>query len=321
MRRRLVLASAALVLTAAAVLSQQGGSLPASALDAKSRAEVIDALGGALQRTYVYPEKATAMEQALRAKLREGAYDAIEQRDQFAQRLTEDLREIAHDKHLRVLAIRPPQPPAGAGAGLRANPFGETKRLDGNVAYVEILTFGAQKDAAAEAVARTMSAAADAAALILDVRRNGGGSPEIVALISSYLFGDARVHLNSLYWRPLDRTDDFFTDPRVTGSKFGSDKPVFVLTSARTFSAAEEFTYNLQALKRATIVGETTGGGAHPGGAAPLPHGFTAFIPSGRAINPITKTNWEGTGVKPDVAVSADAALDAALKLAAKRDR
>src|SRR6185295_17800434 len=111
----------------------------------------------------------------------------------------------------------------------------------------------------------------------------------------------------------------FFTDPHVDGKKFGPDKPVFVLTSARTFSAAEEFTYNLQARTRATIVGETTGGGAHPGGVASLARGFSAFIPSGRAINPITHTNWEGTGVVPDVRVPADQALDTAQKLAATR--
>jgi C-terminal processing protease CtpA/Prc len=161
-----------------------------------------------------------------------------------------------------------------------------------------------------------MSEVAGAAALIVDVRRNGGGDPGTVALATSYLFGDEPVHLNSLYWRAADRTDDFFTDPRVEGAKFGPSKPLWVLTSARTFSGAEEFAYNLQARKRATIVGETTGGGAHPGGIADLAQGFSAFVPRGRAINPITKTNWEGTGVKPDVAVAADHALETALAAA-----
>jgi len=124
------------------------------------------------------------------------------------------------------------------------------------------------------------------------------------------------VHLNSLYFRPANRTDDFYTDPTVTGRKFGPDKPIYVLTSSRTFSGAEEFAYNLQTRKRATIVGETTGGGANPGRGFPLPYNLTVFVPTGRAINPITKTNWEGVGVKPDVAVDADRALDVALGLA-----
>jgi C-terminal processing protease CtpA/Prc len=161
-----------------------------------------------------------------------------------------------------------------------------------------------------------MDEASDARALIIDLRRNGGGSPGTVALVSSYLFDDEPVHLNSLYWRPSDTTQDFWTDPGVEGRKFGGAKPVYVLTSSRTFSAAEEFTYNLQTRERAVIVGETTGGGAHPGGVVQLPHGLNVFVPSGRAINPITKTNWEGTGIVPDVPVPAADALEAALAAA-----
>ena len=178
-----------------------------------------------------------------------------------------------------------PAPPPGNRPGERSSPFGQTRRLEGNVAYL----------------------------------RQNGGNPNLVALVSSYSFGDEAVHLNSLYWRVPDRTDHFYTDPRVEGRRFGPTKPIYVLTSARTFSGAEEFAYNLQTRKRATVVGETTGGGAHPGGGVALPHGLRVFVPSGRAINPITKTNWEGTGVKPDLAVAADAALAAAHKLALER--
>jgi retinol-binding protein 3 len=148
-------------------------------------------------------------------------------------------------------------------------------------------------------------------ALIFDLRNNGGGDPEMVALISSYLFGDKPVHLNSLYWRPGDKTDEFWTKPNAAANKF-TDKPVYVLTANRTFSAAEEFSYNLKNLKRATIVGETTGGGAHPGSSVRLHEHFAAFIPTGRAISPVTKTNWEGTGVEPDVKVPKEHALKTA---------
>jgi C-terminal processing protease CtpA/Prc len=149
------------------------------------------------------------------------------------------------------------------------------------------------------------------------VRRNGGGSPHTVAMLSSYLF-DQPTHLNSLYWRERDRTDEFWTTREVRGKRFGQGKPVYVLTSRQTFSGAEEFSYNLKALKRATLVGETTGGGAHPGGVRRVHELFTVFVPTGRAINPVTRTNWEGTGVVPDVAVPADEALHRARELAAK---
>src|SRR5262249_4534468 len=129
---------------------------------------------------------------------------------------------------------------------------------------------------------------------------------------SSYLFGGEPVHLNDLYFRPDDSTHQWWTLPHVPGKRFGDKKEVYVLTSKRTFSAAEEFTYNLKNLKRATIIGETTGGRAPPGGGGRLAAHFEMFVPTGRAINPISKTNWEGTGVDPDVKVPADQALKVA---------
>lgn len=288
---------------------------PAVSLDAKARAEVIDAVASELHRAYVFPEKAVAMESRLRAQLTQRAYEAITDPAEFGRRLTEDLQSISRDKHLRVGRAAPA--PAGAPP-MRPSAFGQTRRLDGNIAYIEITSFAFSADEVREETRAIMSKVADAAGLIIDVRANGGGNPTMVALVSSYLFGETPVHLNSLYWRPQNRTDDFYTE-RVEGPRFGPAKPVAVLTSARTFSAAEEFTYNLQARKRATIVGETTGGGAHPGGSATLPHGFRMFVPSGRAINPITKTNWEGTGVIPEVPVPATAALEAAHKFLLSR--
>jgi C-terminal processing protease CtpA/Prc len=160
-----------------------------------------------------------------------------------------------------------------------------------------------------------MTFLANTDALIFDLRQNGGGDPEMVALISSYLFGDKPVHLNSLYWRKGDRTEDFYTKPNLVNKKFG-DKDVYVLTSNYTFSGAEEFSYNLKNLKRATIVGETTGGGANPGGMFRLSEHFGAFIPTGRAVSPITKTNWEGTGVEPDVKAPKEQALKIAYLMA-----
>jgi hypothetical protein len=292
-------------------------------LDDKARAQVVQALIRELHRSYVLPDKVALMDRELNTRLRQNAYDSVVSRLALARTLTLDLQRVNPDKHLHVDA-ECSRGRSGSGPETRPPPsatdrprvFGEVRRLDGNVAYIEIATFGVPGPAAKDEIRDTMSQAADAAAIIFDVRRNGGGEPETVALVSSYVFGAEPVHLNSIYWRVPGRTDDFFTDPRVQGAKFGPTKPVYVLTSGRTFSAAEEFTYNLQTRKRATIVGETTGGGANPGDVVPLPENFSAFVPNGRAINPITNTNWEGTGVKPDVDATMETALDAALKLA-----
>jgi len=169
----------------------------------------------------------------------------------------------------------------------------------------------------AEPMSTTMSKLAAAKALIIDLRENGGGSPEGVAYMASYLFGDKAVHLNNVYNRQADRTQTSYTSPDLPGRRFGPQKPVYVLTSGFTFSAAEEFAYDLQALGRATIVGEVTGGGAHPVEMHRVSDHWSIFLPTSRSINPITKTNWEGTGVQPGVEVPADQALSKALELAA----
>jgi C-terminal processing protease CtpA/Prc len=195
--------------------------------------------------------------------------------------------------------------------------FVKVERLAGNVGYLELRGF-MHHEAAAEPAAAAMNFLTNTDALIIDLRRNGGGSPRTVALLCSYFFGEKPVHLNSLYWRKDKRTEEFWTEKYLAGKRY-LGKDVYLLTSKRTFSAAEEFCYNLKCLKQATIVGETTGGGAHPGGMAPLGDRFAAFIPTGRAVNPITKTNWEGKGVKPDLAVAADKALETAHQRALER--
>lgn len=294
-------------------------------LDATARQAILRAIVSALSAGYIYPEKVAAVESSLNARQANHAYDAIQSRTTFAQVLTRDIFQVLHDRHVNVgvscsvsaepaRAEPPPLDPA-----IHPRVFGETKRLAGDVAYVEVRSFGAPAELARAEIQKVMSAIADANALLLDIRSNPGGNPETLALLSSYLFDEARVHLNSLVWRGATTTQDFFTDPRVKGPKFGSKKPVYVLAGGGTFSAAEEFAYNLQSLKRAQIVGEATGGGAHPGGSAPLPYGLSLRVPSGRAINPVTKTNWEQTGVRPDVPVAADQALEAAHKLALER--
>ncbi|HET7731842.1 MAG TPA: S41 family peptidase [Usitatibacter sp.] len=282
-----------------------------------TRAQVIEATLAAIDKSYVFPEVGERMAKAVKERERMGAYDGIASAREFARALTADLQQVSRDKHLRV-AYRPGAEGAPPPRPLLKNHgFEKAEMLPGNIGYLEVSSFQGTGEEAARAAAEAMAIVADADALIVDLRRNGGGSPHTVAMLSSYLF-DEPTHLNSLYWRERDRTDDFWTTREVQGRRFGQKKPVYVLTSKRTFSGAEEFSYNLKALKRATLIGETTGGGAHPGGVRRVHELFTVFVPTGRAINPITKTNWEGTGVAPDVEVPAEQALDRARELALK---
>lgn len=297
-------------------------------IDSATRSAVIDNLIKGLNDAYVFPETAKRMETDLRSRLNAKEYDSVTSARAFAEKLTADLQAISKDKHLRVryssqvIPVRRERTEPTAEEKERNSWFSKrvnfgferVERMNGNVGYIDLRGFSDHENGAAT-VAAAMTFLANTEAIIFDLRQNGGGSPEMVALISSYLFGDKPVHLNSLYWRKGDRTEDFWTKPDAAKVKF-PNKDVYILTSDRTFSAAEEFTYNLKNLKRATIIGETTGGGAHPGGVERLSDHFGVFIPTGRAISPITKTNWEGTGVEPDIKVPKDQALKTAYVMA-----
>ena len=306
------------------VAQQPNGQMPDMTIDNATRTAVIDTLFKELNDSYVFPEVAKRMETDIRNRMKNKEYDNVTSAQEFAKKLTEDLQSISKDKHLNVrfsknvIPVRQErrEPTAEEKADYesflkRINyGFEKVERLPGNVGYIDLRGFSDER-LGAETVAAAMGFLANTDALIFDLRNNGGGSPEMVALISSYLFGDKPVHLNSLYWRKENRTEDFYTKPEVAAKKF-TDKDIYVLTSNRTFSGAEEFSYNLKNLKRATIIGETTGGGAHPGGTVRLGDHFGVFIPTGRAISPITKTNWEGTGVEPDIKVPKEQALKTA---------
>src|SRR5918998_487803 len=307
---------------------------PDMTVDAAARKEVVENLLKRLNEAYVFPDTAAKVERAVRERLDKGEYDKLTSAKQFAERLTADLQEVSRDKHLRVRYSHRPIPVRAGGPGepsasereqfrremSRMNyGFQKVERLPGNVGYVEFRGFY-DPEGGAETVAAVFNFLANTDALIFDLRKNGGGDPKMVALICSYLFGKEPIHLNSLHWRDgkSERVEEFWTLKEVAGRRY-TGKDVYVLTSGRTFSGAEEFSYNLKNLKRATLVGETTGGGANPGGGNRLGPHFGAFIPTGRAVNPITKTNWEGTGVEPDVKVPADQALKVAHLAAVKK--
>lgn len=320
-----------LIVVAAATVSFAQQEQPDLTIDAATRTQVIDGILKRLNDSYVFPDIAKKMEQSIRERVEKKEYDQITSSKEFATRLTNDLQEVSHDKHLRVRysnqAIperRERREPTAEEREQRRRDltwmnhgFAKVERLPGNIGYLEFLNF-MDEELGADTVAAAMNFVNGTDSLIIDMRRNGGGNPAMVALVCSYLFDTEPVHLNDLYWREGNRTEEFWTKKVVAGKRY-LNKDVYVLTSERTFSGAEEFTYNLKNLKRATIVGETTGGGAHPGGGFRINEHFGMFVPTGRAISPITKTNWEGAGVSPDISVPADQALHVARLMALKK--
>lgn len=288
------------------------------------QAKIVETLTREFQENYVFPETAQKMEAALKKNLAEGRYKDIDDPEILASRLKADLIEVSHDKHINVFYLEkdpgnPEQSPEAAAreaAEMASANFGFKKLeiLPGNVGYIDLRGFMPAEYGGPTAVA-AMKYMANTRALIFDLRNNGGGSPSMIQLLTSYLLASP-THLNTFFVRKTNSEEQFWTAAHVEGPRY-LDKEVYVLTSGGTFSAAEEFSYNLKNLKRATLVGETTGGGAHPVNFHYLKDiKFGAMIPYGRAINPISKTNWEGTGVEPDVKVKSEEALTKAHRLA-----
>lgn len=286
------------------------------------KSDIVNRLADLMNRNYVFPEKGKAMHDLIKKKLADGDYEEFSTQQAFVEQLDQDLKSIIYDKHIRVRydqerfeAIRSGRPAGGRSPQFNYG-FQEVKIIDGQIGYLDLRGF-ADIRFAEDAAKKAMDELINADAIIFDLRQNGGGSPSMVRFLSSYLFGQEPVHLNTFYWRPADRYQELWTDPALA-SQSKPDIPVYILTSDYTFSAAEGFTYHLQSLERATVIGEVTGGGAHPGGPMIIADGFFVNIPQGRAINPVTKTNWEGVGIIPHIQTSSEEALDKALELARK---
>lgn len=320
----MITAALALLLIAPMAFSQAAGPED-KPVDAKTQAEIIDSISQALNEVYVFPDVAKKMEKYLRKQYKDKKYADLTSMQDFTRKLTEDLREISKDKHLGVsfmsdemIAQRVANDTLTDEAKQREleeaqrDNFGfkEVKILEGNVGYIDFRHFAAAEKAGMTAIA-AMNFMAYTDAVIFDLRQNGGGNPSMIQLITSYLF-DESTHLNDFYIRKTDSHDQFWTPAYVQGPRL-SHADVYVLTSARTFSGAEEFAYNIKNLKRGTLVGETTGGGAHPVDGRIFSNlNCYMRLPFGRAVNPISHTNWEGTGVTPDIEVPQDQALEVA---------
>ena len=336
-----VLASAGLLgATAFALFGMQRPSDPPQkdmAVDKATRETVIDSVIANLDRAYVFPDKAAVMEKNLRAELQRGDFDTVTSADRFADALTKALQRDSHDKHLEVRYFADPIPLKSAQDGSPVDKaaemaeesrfnfgFSRVDRLQGDIGYIDLHQFGRLQGVAPRIIA-TMALLSDTKALIIDLRHCGGGDPESVMLFASYLY-DKPTHLNDVYWRDENRIERRWTQASVPGAKYDEKRKIYLLTSNDTFSGCEDFAYALKNNHRATVVGETTGGGAHAGGPHRLNAHFMMFVPSGRPIHPVTQSDWEGIGVAPDIKTSAKNALDvaqiAALKqlLAAEKD-
>ena len=276
---------------------------------------VISSVNTLLDKNYIFPEVSEQIRQLLERKLNNGEYAAAKSGHGLAQLLTADVQAVSKDRHLRVYFDPKRVERTRQSENEVVDPAEEEKErliertknhgfkqvsiLDGNVGYVDLRHF-AYPDEASETVAATMAFLQNTDALIFDLRQNGGGSPAMVQLLVSYLLDEEQVHLNDIYKRNLNQTKQYWSLPSVPGKRL-PDVDVYVLTSKGTFSAAEDFSYTLKHLERATIIGETTGGGAHPGGRQIATDRFMVWVPTARSINPVTGTNWEGVGVIPHV--------------------
>ena len=288
----------------------------APALDTASRREIVGEFARAMREHYVFPDRGEQVAARATAALASGKYDGAKTAAELARRLSADALAVTHDKHLDVFSLQEPQ---GDGPSLQmpASEAGVVRadKLAGGVGYIEVVAFP-PLSSSKMVIDTVMTSLADSRALIIDVRRNGGGDPESVAYLVSFLVPPDRP-INDIVLRVEKTTETTRRSYRSVRTPVSfSDVPIYVLTSNVTFSGGEEFAYDVKAFKRGTLIGETTGGGANPVRPVDIGHSVIAMIPFGRAENPITKSNWEGVGVRPDVSVAADTALAVALKRA-----
>jgi hypothetical protein len=291
---------------------------------------VIDSTARALAEGYIYEDVGRMIAESLRAALRADGFAATDD-EAFAARVRATLARLSKDPHLGFEVKAAPPPGVATDRNLsRDDParssetsltplmpdqgLGAIGFLSPRIGYVQLLGFSSDETALARMdSAMAAIASAKPEALIIDLRQNTGGSPPMVRLISTYLFSGP-THLVSSFMRGMAQPMERWTLDTVRGPRMPST-PVYVLTSRRTFSAAESFAFGLKTKNRIVIVGEPTGGGGHFGDFVDLPHGFVMFVPRGRTYDPSTNLGWQAEGIQPDLATPSGDALDSALKL------
>jgi len=292
---------------------------PPPPFDAAARSAAVASAAAAFRSRYVSPELGERAAAAIETELKNGSYENLASPQAFADKLTADLRAVTNnDQHVQVLGGGPPPggPPVRSEGGVvRAD------RLAGNVGYLQVASLG-PPPLFNPALDRAMAALKDTKALIVDARDLAGGTvPSVTYLVSYFIKSDKPVHLSDIVSR-TPGTESYTTDEIWSvPTPFAYAGKAYVLTSRRTLSAGEMFAYDVQALKRATIVGETTAGAANAAAVVPLIPGLALMLSGGRTQNAITGTNWEGVGVKPEVAAPSADALKAALEHAGQKPR
>jgi len=286
-------------------------------MDEKTVLEIVQRIADLLAEKYVFPDLGRQVADHLRRRLVDGGIALTLSAPELAEVLTETFSSLTHDSHLRL-----DHDPARASGGddieelmrrhfegARRNNFGfiKAERLAGNIGYLLIREFPPTEVAMTIAIG-AMAFVANTQALIFDIRGHKGGSPEMIQLLISYLVNEEPQPLTGIYSRATDQIETYQTLTEIPGKRM-PDVPVYILVDQQTHSAAEAFAYDLQALKRATIIGERTRGGAHLVDFIPMNDMFVLMLPIARAVNPITGGNWQGTGVKPDVEVSPEETL------------
>ena len=289
-------------------------------------AGLIKRLRELVETHYLFPNVAATICQVLAEGLAQGRYPAEEV--SLAAAVTADLQSANGDKHLRLvyheqaLAERAPGDDSEEYAAMTrwaAQTCGGVacaQRLAGNVGYLDLQPVLFPAAICADSITAAMSLLASTDALIIDVRHCLGGEPGMVAFLISYLWDHESVELTGLRERQGTRLTQSWTLPHVPGRRFGRTKPVYALTSATTFSGAEQLSYDLQSLGRASIIGERTRGGANAREGFVLHPHLEATISVAEAVSPRTGGNWEGAGVVPDIQVSARDARDEAYERA-----
>ena len=295
-------------------------------VDVAYRERVIDGVSDKLAAGYFDADVANKIAQQLKKRSNRAVYDTCTTAAALSAALTHDLRDWSHDRHLQVVFSAEPRPMPKTSENAMSSfdlqspqrnfGFYALTRFTGNVGYIELGRF----DPAALAgptLQAVMQFVANTDALIIDLRQNGGGHADMVALITSYFLPE-QTKLATLERRDKAASNQIWSASYVPGPKY-LDKPVFILTSPRTFSAAEGLTYDLKYFAHATVVGEKTRGGANPGSFEQIDEHFAVFVPTARVISAATGTNWDADGIAPDVAVAAKDASHAALKLALEK--
>lgn len=313
MRRRHTIFVGLVVLAFAAL--RLGAQQPRVELPLGFITDTIEAAGAIVQREYFDPQVGQDVARSLREGLSEGRFQSLSSPEDVAAALNQELDFLTHDKHLRVAVTRNLTASAVAGGSraddVRRNNAGVQKVeiLAGNVGYLN-LTFFWRPEEAAEALDTAMHLLRNAAALIVDMRTNGGGAPQTVANLIGYIIDQPNRPLFDVI--PRTGAREQYRTPGVLSTDANGRRPVFVLTSARTFSGGEGFAFLLQELKRAVVVGEVTSGAANAGQPRRVNDTFQITVPNAQVMSVVSGGNWEGKGVTPDVQVPAADALSVA---------